>query len=526
MSMTVRDVVHGFLAEQGVTTIFGNPGSTEMRFFRNWPANLDYVLAPQESSVLAMADGWAQAKGQVGVAMVHSAAGLGHALGSLYTAWRNQTPLVVLAGQQTRALLAHEPYLFAQSAAEFPQPYVKFSIEPATAQDVPAAIAQALYIARQAPAGPAFVSIPEDDWDQPAEPLVARALSGTASASPADLSRIAAALEGASRPALVLGAEVEADGGRAAAVALAEKLGADVLVAPLSGRCSFPEDHPQFAGFLQPVAEQLRVVLGKYDLVLVVGAPVFTLHVHTPGPVVLGSTALFHITANPRQAAQAMAGESVVAAPRQALELLTGMVAGVPRTRPTKEGAAAAPPAMSMSPEYVLHTLSGLLPKDAVVVEEAPTHRNAMHNHLPIRNGQRFHVAASGGLGWAMPAAVGMALADPGATVVCIIGDGSSLYSIQALWTAAQRGANVMFAVLNNSGYAAMKAFGRRLGVLDAPGLDLPDIDLTLLAQGFGVPAEQVTEASNVAGTLEKGLLLQGPMLLDIRVGPAEGELY
>ncbi|WP_181034186.1 thiamine pyrophosphate-binding protein [Arthrobacter sp. GMC3] len=152
MSPTVRDVVHSFLAEQGVTKIFGNPGSTEMRFFRNWPEGLDYVLAPQEASVLAMADGYAQAKGQVGVAMVHSAAGLGHALGSLYTAERNQTPLVVLAGLQTRALLANEPYLFARSAAEFPQPYVKFSIEPATAADVPAAIAQAFFMAQQAPA--------------------------------------------------------------------------------------------------------------------------------------------------------------------------------------------------------------------------------------------------------------------------------------------------------------------------------------------------------------------------------------
>ncbi|WP_146070293.1 thiamine pyrophosphate-dependent enzyme [Arthrobacter sp. GMC3] len=323
-----------------------------------------------------------------------------------------------------------------------------------------------------------------------------------ASASSAELARIAAVHDASVRPALVLGAEVDADDGRFAAVALAEKLGADVLVVPLSSRCSFPEDHPRFAGFLQPVAELLNHELGKYDTVLVVGAPVFTLHVYTPGPVVPSGTTLFHITANPGQAVSALAGESLVSSPRRALEALAQIVSGRPAKRRAAGASEAVAPVESMSPEFVLQTLAGLLPHDAVFVEEAPTHRNAMHTHLPIIMGQRFHVAASGGLGWGMPAAVGMALADPGATVVCIIGDGSSLYSIQSLRTAAQRGANVVFAVLNNSGYAAMKAFGRRLGVPNAPGLDLPDIDLTQLARGFGVPADHVTEASDVHGAL------------------------
>jgi benzoylformate decarboxylase len=163
--VSVREAVFGLLRAFGMTTVFGNPGSTELRMFRDWPQDFRYVLGLQESVAVAMADGYAQARRAPALVNLHSAGGVGHALGSVFTAWRNQSPLVIIAGQQTRAMLPTDPFLGARHAPEFPRPYVKWSIEPARAEDVPAAVAQAIYTAMQRPCGPVFVSVPEDDWD-------------------------------------------------------------------------------------------------------------------------------------------------------------------------------------------------------------------------------------------------------------------------------------------------------------------------------------------------------------------------
>ena len=178
-----------------------------------------------------------------------------------------------------------------------------------------------------------------------------------------------------------------------------------------------------------------------------------------------------------------------------------------------------------MSPEAVMATLSQQLSSDAIIIEEAPTHRNAMHAHLPISRNRDFYVAASGGLGWGMPAAVGIAMAQPRRPVVCLIGDGSSLYSIQALWTAAQHNVNVVFVVLNNGEYAAMKAFGELLGVKDAPGLDLPGLNFEQLAAGFGLHATRVSTQSELVDALNT-VPADGPRLLNVLVEPAADALY
>jgi benzoylformate decarboxylase len=522
---TVRDVVRSFLIDSGVTKIFGNPGSTEMRFFKDWPDDLEYVMVPQEAPALAMADGYAQASGTVGVVMLHSAAGLGNALGSLFTAERNGTPLVVIAGQQTRSLLLHDPYLFARQPTEFPHPYVKFAVEAPRPQDVPTAIAQAFRYAQQAPTGPVFVSVSEDDWDAPAEPLPPRHLSKPLLPAGADLDRLIEMITVAARPVLVLGPKVATEGARGRVVELAERLQAPVLVAPVASRSPFPEDHPLFAGFLQPVASEIRAQLDDHDLVVVMGAPVFSYHVPSSGPPIGANTTLVQIVDDPRQAVLAQVGDTLVGSVGPVIDALLDKLAPsdvrVTPPRPT----AKAPAASGMSPEAVMATLSEQLPSDAIIVEEAPTHRNAMHDHLPISGDRDFYVAASGGLGWGMPAAVGIAMAQPRRAVVCLIGDGSSLYSIQALWTAAQRNVNVVFVVLNNGEYAAMKAFGELLSVQDAPGLDLPGLNFEQLAAGFGLPATRVSTHSELVDALKNGATT-GPRLLNVLVEPAADALY
>src|SRR5213596_1384575 len=208
-SITVKEATFGLLRAFGIQKVFGNPGSTELPFLSDWPEDIDYVLGLQEASVIGMADGYAQATRNAGFVNLHSAAGVGNALGNIYTAHRNQTPLVVTAGQQARCILPLQPFLYAERASEFPRPYVKFSVEPARAEDVPAAIARAYYMAMQPPCGPAFVSVPIDDWTHQTSGIEARQVSRELGPDPDAMKALAAALNESKRPTLVVGPSID-----------------------------------------------------------------------------------------------------------------------------------------------------------------------------------------------------------------------------------------------------------------------------------------------------------------------------
>ncbi len=526
MSETVRSATHALMRDLGMTTIFGNPGSTELRFFNDAPADFRYVLALQESSAVAMADGFAQATRNAAFVNLHSAVGVGHALGSIFTAMRNQTPLVVTAGQQSRELLTGEPFLFSEQATELPKPYVKWSVEPARPTDVPAAVARAYYTAMQPPQGPTFVSIPEDDWDAEASLVSPREVRGGFVGEPEALGAVAAALNESSHPALVVGAGVDRDGAWDLVVALAERTGATVWASPLSGRCSFPEDHPAFSGFLIPSRRQLSEQLAGHDVVVVLGAPVFTYHVRSEGPVVVDGTTLFLLTDDPDAAAFAPVGSAILTTVRRGIADLLGRVAPADRTPVGRAPRPTPPPTAPMSGAFVLHTLRRVMPSDAAIVEEAPSHRNAMRDHLPIRISDGFYCGASGGLGWAMPAAVGIALADSGRRIIGLLGDGSSLYSIQALWTAAEHRLPITFVILNNRGYSALKAFGLAMGIETLPGVNLPGIDFVSLAIGFGLSAERIDQAERLEAALVESFDSPTPTLLDVWVDATVERLY
>ncbi|TBO57520.1 benzoylformate decarboxylase, partial [Streptomyces kasugaensis] len=305
---TVREAVFGLLRAEGMTTVFGNPGSLELPMLRDFPDDFRYVLGLQESVVVAMADGYAQATHRPVLVNLHSAAGVGHAMGALFTARRNRTPLVVVAGQQARSLLEGHPYLLSEDATVLPRPYVKLSREPARAEDVPAAIARARHLATAPPAGPVLVSVPSDDWDRPAAPVALRRASTTVAADPALLARAGEALARAASPVLIAGSGVDREGAVADLVALAEAHRAPVWAEPMSHRCAFPELHPLFAGFLPPVREDIVRTLTGHDLVLSVGAPVFTYHVPGSGPHLPPGADLFLLTDDPEQASWCPSG--------------------------------------------------------------------------------------------------------------------------------------------------------------------------------------------------------------------------
>jgi benzoylformate decarboxylase len=522
---TVREAVLDLLRGFHINTIFGNPGSTELPLFLNFPPDFRYILGLQESVVVGMADGYAQATHNAAFVNLHSAAGVGHAMGNIFTAHKNRTPMVITAGQQARSILPFDPFLFSGQATELPKPYVKWSIEPARAEDVPLAIARAYYIAMQQPRGPVLVSIPADDWDKPCEPLQARTVSTESRPEPRVLQAIGDALDGAARPVFVVGAAVDRDRAWDGVLALAERHNAAVWIAPMSGRCGFPQDHRLFAGVLPAMREKIVALLGEHDLVFALGAAAFTYHVEGFGPHVPPGAQLVQLIDDPGTAAWTPEGTSAVGSVRLGVQDLLARPAPAARALPPPRAARPrvepSEPGVLMSVPYVMQTLAEVRDAASIVVEEAPSARAAMHAYLPILQSETFYTMCSGGLGYGLPAAVGVALAKPDRKVIGLIGDGSAMYSIQALWSAAQLQLPITFIILKNRRYAALQEFAPTFGFHEGAkleGTELPDLDFLALARGQGCDAVHVSDASQLATVLREALAHSRAMLVEVDV--------
>jgi benzoylformate decarboxylase len=529
---TVREATFDLLRKLGITTIFGNPGSTELTFLQDFPDDFSYILGLQEAPALSMADGFAQGTGNAAFVNLHTSPGLGNAMGAIVTAWHNHTPLIVTAGQQDRRHIALEP-LLSGNLVDLAKPYVKRSYEPLRAQDVPGEILRAYHTAMQDPKGPVFLSIPMDDWDEQAEELPKeREIFHESAPNPEGLERFAKELAQAENPAIVAGAGIDRPGAFYEAVALAEKLKAAVWQAPAAPRMGFPQDHPLFQGHLVFAQKQLKEQLEGYDVVLVIGAPIFLYYPYVPEPsgrTVPEGTRLLHITEDPRHAARAATGTSLVGDVALAIRSLTERLA----EQTNRSG----PPAREIPPtpegytpiqgDYLLHTLQETLPEEVAIFEESSSLRSKFQEHIRITRPGGYNNAASGGLGYAMPASVGYKLAVPQRPVVCLIGDGSSMYSIQALWSAARYGANVLFVVADNQGYYILKGFRDAEVGEDAnvPGLDVPGLDLVKVAAGLGVAGEKVEEGDDLEDALKRGLNQGDPYLLNVFIEPEVPQL-
>lgn len=515
---TVRDAVLSLFRAFRMTTIFGNPGSTELPLFRDFPADFRYVLGLQESIVVGMADGYAQATRNAGLVNLHSAVGVGHALGNIFTAYKNQTPLVITAGQQARSILPFEPFLFAAQATELPKPYVKWSCEPARAEDVPAALARAYYIAMQPPRGPTFVSIPVDDWDRPCAPVEPRQVSTAVRGDPALLDAVATELSSAERPAFVIGASVGRDDAWDEVIALAERHQAKVWVSPMSSRNGFPENHRLFAGFLASDRAKIVASLGGHDLILVLGAPAFTYHVEGVGPHVPPGAKLFQLVDDPSIASWTPVGVSVVTSLKLGIQDLLGGPAPRPRAAPDR---LVRPPRLSgasLTDRYLVQQIATLRPPGSIIVEEAPSTRTPMQDYLPIVARDTFYTCASGGLGHGLPAAVGIALGRRGEKVISLLGDGSSMYSIQGLWTAAQLKLPITFVIVNNRRYEALLQFGRHFGLPQTVGTTLNGIDFCGLAVSQGCKAVRVESSASLDDVLRTAFAASEPTLVEVIV--------
>jgi benzoylformate decarboxylase len=516
---TVREVTYQLLRELDMKVIFGNPGSTELPFLRDMPADFQYVLGLHERCAAGMGLGYAMARNRAAFVNLHSIASAGNGLSALIDAHYSHAPLVVTTGQQDRRQILKEPFLVSR-AVEVVKPYVKWACEPVRAEDVPAAIARGYYLAMQPPMGPVFISIPMDDWTHECEPIEVRAVAHSVLADPAALDAVAKAVDGSKKLALVAGAEIEEDGGWDEMLALAEHLEADVYQEPIATRWTFPRTHRLFRGGLLPAQKPLAEQLAAYDTVVVLGAPVFLYYAYVPGPTILPGTKLFQITNSQADAVAALAGSSIVGNIAAAARHIRMNTKAWERRAGSEAQAPAAPPAeYPITPAYLFSVLDRILPRDAVIAEECPSSKGDLDRYLRREVPGAFYSVRNGVLGFGLPAAVGLQLALPERRVICPVGDGSIQYSVQALWNAVQYKAPVIFIVLRNGEYSALKGFCDFTQVgRNVHGMDLPGIDMVKIAQGYGMEAREVDRPEELEGAIREALAATGPRLISVNL--------
>ena len=527
---TVRDATFELLRSRGLTTIFGNPGSTEVPFLTDLPDDLRFVLGLHEGSVVGLATGWAIGRGEPALTLLHTTAGLGNAVGALATARVNRAPLVVLVGQQDRRHLAFEPFL-AGRLRGLGGEYVVWVDEPVRAQDVPGAIGRAAHEA-ETQRGPALVVVPMDDWGEPAdedrEDAAPTRVVRAAAADPAAVEQLTRFLDGARAPALVVGAGADDAETWEALVGLAERLVAPVFQESFGARAGFPQDHRLFAGVLPADRPRLRERLAPYDAILVVGAPAFRQSPYAPGRFTEPGTRIAVVGDNADEVQRSPAELAVLASPaavcRALAERLPQRNATAPEPYRPPPPPDPPPAGEALRAGHVLAALAERLPDEAVVVEEAPVDRPELHDRLLARRPLGFLSAAMGGLGFALPGATGVRMALPDRPVVAVVGDGSALYGIQALWSASHYGVGPLFVILSNGGYAIMDRLAERQGGQGAwPAID---VDIAGLARAQGCESRRITEHGELLEALDEVVPTlarrEEPLLLDVAIAPTE----
>ena len=497
---TVREATFDLLRANDMTTIFGNPGSTELPMLKDFPEDFSYYLGLQELVVMGMADGYAQATRHPAHVNLHTAPGVGNAVGGIFNAQANKSPLLITAGQQVRAQVTMEANLTNRDAILAPMPYVKWAHEPPRAKDVPHAIARAIHHASLPPCGPAFVSIPMDDWEQDADEdivsnALARTVTGRALPDPTALAALAGMLADARNPVLIAGPDIDAQRGWSAAVELAEMQRLAVWATPATGggRIGFPESHPNFLGVLPPAIGAVSDTLKGHDLILVVGSSVFPYYPYIPGPLLPEGATLVQITCDPSEAARAPMGNAIVGDVALALQRLVELVGPCEREAPQPRALPGEPAeADPLSGSSAMAALADVWPEDAIVVLEAPSSTVALRNRLRLSRPGSYFFSSGGGLGFGIAASIGVQLAQPERPVVCVLGEGSAQYGITALWTAAAYKIPVTFLVLRNDEYMILKWFAELEQVNGAPGLELPGLDVAAVAGAYGVASRTV----------------------------------
>jgi benzoylformate decarboxylase len=527
---TVLETTLDMFRGQGMTTIFGNPGSNELPFLAGLDEDFDFVLGLHEQVVVGMAEGYARATGNPALVNLHAASGSGNAMGALTNAHSGHIPMVILAGQQVRRTVGQEAMLASKDASILPAPLVKYSHEPLAAADVTRTLTQAVLETSTQPCGPVYVSVPLDDWAEPAlgddALLTHRSVTIPGGLSDDLAQELVDIIDGAQQLALVVGPQVDAAAVKDptvfdAVVSLAEKADASVYIAPSPSRGPFPTTHPNFEGVLVPGIKSVRDRLDGHDVVLVLGAAVFRYHRWEPSNYLADGTHVVQITQDTREATRAPFGRSVVADVARTAKILAGAVQDRGRRRGepgSRELPVAKTSPKGMTGTEILEVLNAHVNDTVAYVNETTTLDLDYLERIALDRPGMYNFPASGGLGFGLPVAVGMSLGDPTRTIVATVGDGSANYGITALYTAAQRQTRTVFVIVNNSSYGALAGFAQRMGVPDVPGLQLGGINFVSIAEGYGVPARRTTTREEFEAAYQEALLGAGPVLIDAQV--------
>jgi len=542
------------LRSEGVSVMFGNPGTTELPLMDGLAREpgIRYVLALQEAAAIAMADGYAQASGGLAAVNVHVSPGLGNAMGMLYDAQKAGAPLLLTAGQHDQSFTVTEPILWSE-LPPIAQPFVKWSTEARRLEDLPRIVRRAVKTALAQPTGPVFLSLPVDvlnaerDVDLLAPTRVAPRLVGDRQA----VDRAAALLARAERPLIVAGDAVTHADALAEMIALAELIGCPVVGECVGSTCSFPFTHPQYTGAMPRLGPQIRAMLMRHDLLFSVGADLFTLSLPDDvDPMPPHGVTVVHLDVNPWELGKNYPAEVAIQGdPKATLPELAEAFrrhttarghADAPRRR---EAARAAHERMKaelvdrarreagqvpMSPLALVHAVAEAVPGDVTIIDETISSAAGVRQLLPCADRHSFFGLRGGGIGWGLPAAVGVKLALPPRPVVALVGDGSAMYTAQALWTAAREALGIVYVIFNNASYRilkqrtlALKGFSAQDDLYVGMDLDRPLIDYVGLARSLGVPGERIEKTPDVAAALERGLRSGGPYLVDVRIDPS-----
>jgi benzoylformate decarboxylase len=538
------------LKQEGVRMIFGNPGTTELPLMDALAAEqrLRYILALQEAPAMSMADGYAQASGQCAVVNLHAAPGLGNAMGMLYDAQKAGSPILVTAGQHEQRFNFTEPLLWADLPT-VARPFVKWSEEVRRLADLPRAIHRAVKTALAPPMGPVFLSLPGDiltdsaDLDLGAPSRVALGIRGDAGA----IGQAASIIAKARSPVILAGDSVPQGNALQELVALAEAVGAPVYDEGMASRTMFPSSHPLYRGALVRLPGAIRGLLMQHDLLVSIGADLFTLSL--PGEVesMPEDLPVIHLDTNPWELAKNYPEQvSILGEPKVTLPELTRAVlnarsaaeaeAAVKRLEHVKaEGVASLHNLHAMAdavaerhpvhPLALMQTIGRRLPDDAVVIDETVSSGTGLRRFLKSDDAQSFFGLRGGGIGWGLPAAIGVKLALPDRPVVALIGDGSAMYTIQGLWTAARENLRMVFVIINNYSYRvlkqrtnAMRGLAAQTDNYVAMDLDKPRVDFVSMARGLGLTAHKASTLSDLSDLLEQALAKDGPTLIDVEV--------
>jgi len=545
--ITGRSAFLALLKDEGITHLFGNPGTTElpiMHALKDHP-DLTYVMAMQESLVVAIADGFSRASGRLVACNVHVAPGLGNAMGSLYNAQFTGTPMILTAGQQEQGHGLMEPLLYGP-LLRMAEPLVKWAVEVTRLEDLPRIVRRAAKVATTPPTGPVFISLPGDILNSEAGIELGRSTRVDTRVKPSDeaLQSLVSRILKAERPVIIAGDEIVKSDALQEAAALAQTLGCPAYQQSAPYGAHFLSESPCFMGALSRSQTQVREVLSAYDLLIVLGADPLRMSVHSeveplPDGMPIVQVGLVEwdlaknfgaeiaLKADVRETLRALVpalkskgGAALEARAKQGIAALAsknwtarraGLVEQISKARDR------AP----IDPDYLTLQIVETMPANAILVDEGLTSSRPMLALRPHRERYGYHALASGGIGWGLPASVGVSLANPGRPVVCFSGDGSAMYSIQALWTAAHHKLPLNVVIANNGGYRIIK---QRLlsfhGDDNYVGMDFadPSVDFAGIARSLGLEAIRITKPKDLQAELASAFKRPGTKLVEVVV--------